>query len=151
MAGHTSELEIRLGSAARDLGEPVEDLAPEDLSRDALAPPDLGSTDRPWYRLDGAALVARASDLSAPAFLTSLSVDPLGRYVASASLFERTVWTGGTYDPATKGTGADCTNWTLSANGQANLGDADESGSRSLYAFASAACNNVERLYCLKQ
>lgn len=96
-------------------------------------------------------MVARAGDSSAPAFLTSLSVGPLGRYVASTSLFERTVWTGGTYDPATKGTGADCTDWTLSANGQANLGDADESGSRSLCALASATCNNVEQLYCLKQ
>ena len=75
----------------------------------------INLTGQPWYRLDGAQLVAVASepaDSGANKQLTSLNVTSAGIY--QTELF---VWTGSGVAPSSTAMTMNCTNWTSSSSG----------------------------------
>jgi hypothetical protein len=79
----------------------------------ATDPTRISLTGQPWYRLDGAQLVATAADLAAPAgdkMLTSLNLSSAGQYVTHFA-----AWTGSGVAPSSTAMTLNCSNWTSSS------------------------------------
>jgi hypothetical protein len=92
---------------------------PNPTNYQALIATDTGATGRfdmtraPWFRLDGAQLVATAADLGAPAgdkMLTAINLDSGGNYIGNFD-----AWTGSGVSPGVTAATANCANWTVGA------------------------------------
>ncbi|HET7539627.1 MAG TPA: hypothetical protein VFK05_07140, partial [Polyangiaceae bacterium] len=108
----------------------------------------ISLTGQPWFRLDGAQLVASASDLAAATadtLLTSLNVDSTGAYLSNQN-----AWTGNAVAPSSTTQILNCSNWTSSAAGSAWWGAATASAP-TWWAGNMQACNEVANLYCFER
>jgi len=92
------------------------------ITTDTAAIGRFDLTPGPWFRLDGAQVVATAADLGAAAgdrMLTTINLDPAGNYYANFN-----AWTGSGVSPGVTTATANCTNWTVAggtATGWAGL------------------------------
>jgi len=92
------------------------------ITTDTAAIGRFDLTRGPWFRLDGAQVVATAADLGAAAgdrMLTTINLDPAGNYYANFN-----AWTGSGVSPGVTTATANCTNWTVAggtATGWAGL------------------------------
>jgi hypothetical protein len=80
----------------------------------ATDPSRFDVTGSPWYRLDGAQIVATAGDLAAAdgsKLMTSVNLDAAGAYQSGG------VWTGSDTAPAATTGITNCTNWSSAAAG----------------------------------
>jgi hypothetical protein len=109
----------------------------------------ISLTGQPWYRLDGAQLVAAAADLADSAAgkqLTSLNVTSSGTY--QPELF---IWTGSGVAPSSTSSTMNCTNWTSNSTAQGSvIGSANTS---SLYWWNDLivqSCAAPSPLYCFE-
>jgi hypothetical protein len=104
---------------------------------------------QPWFRLDGAQLLASAGDLAAPTadkMLTSLNVDSSGAY-----LFSYPVWTGNAVAPSATTMVANCSNWTTSAASvSSSLGIANITEPY-WWANNTQPCSSAANLYCFER
>ena len=108
----------------------------------------ISLTGQPWFRLDGAQLVATAADLAAPAadmMLTSLNVDPSGAYVSNSI-----AWTGNAVSPAAASTG-NCSNWSSSAASASSWWGSATSSTAAWWAGNMQPCNSASSLYCFER
>lgn len=113
----------------------------------ATDPTRINLAGQPWFRLDGAQLVATALDLAAPAadkLLTPLNLDSSGSYVANF-----VAWTGNGIAPAGTSMVLNCANWT-STTASSWMGLANVAGS-GWWANNTQPCNGAARLYCFER
>ena len=114
----------------------------------ATDPTRISLTGPPWYRLDGAQLVATAADLAAPAadkMLTSLTVDSSGAYVGTVA------WTGNGVAPSATTSVENCGNWT---SGSASATGRSGGTTASLFwwwAGNAQDCSQHLPLYCFER
>ncbi len=110
----------------------------------------INLTGQPWYRLDGAQLVAVASDLAdsgALKQLTSLNVTSAGIY--QTELF---VWTGSGVSPSSTAMAMNCTNWTSNSSGLTSFfGGANTSFIYWWNDGSFQPCSNSAPLYCFER
>jgi hypothetical protein len=115
----------------------------------ATAATRISVTGEPWFRLDGAQLVATAADLAAPAadrMLTSLNVDPTGMYVANGF-----AWTGNAVAPSATSMIANCNNWSTSAATASSWYGVANASASIWWAGNLQACNGPSSLYCFER
>ncbi len=109
----------------------------------------ISTSGQPWYRLDGAQLVAAAADIADPTgskTLCSLSVSSTGVYVNSGA------WTGSGVAASSTAMTQNCNNWTSSSTSV--LGWSGSTNSALQYWWAGAAnlpCGNASHLYCFEK
>jgi hypothetical protein len=126
----------------------------------ALITTDTAGVDRfdltrgPWFRLDGAQVVATAADLGAVAgdkMLTTINLDSGGNYIANFN-----AWTGSGVSPGVTTATANCTHWTMAgadAAGWAGLvNNTRLYVSQSLFwANNMQSCSTPAPVYCLEK
>jgi hypothetical protein len=119
----------------------------------ATDPTRISLTGAPWFRLDGAQLVATAADLATPAagkLLTSLNVDSAGSYVGYATV-NYPVWTGNGVAPSATTMVENCSNWTSSSAAVSGWwGSATESATV-WWAGNAMDCSQRSALYCFER
>jgi len=108
----------------------------------------------PWFRLDGAQIVATAADVAAPAgdkLLTPINVDSMGRYNVNLE-----VWTGSGNAPGVTTNTSNCDCWisgTPDVSGWFGIAATTRSDSMKSLFWASSTqpCNTASRVYCLQR
>jgi hypothetical protein len=115
----------------------------------ATAATRISVTGEPWFRLDGAQLVATAADLAAPAadrMLTALNVDPTGAYGAATI-----AWTGSAVAPSDTSMIVNCNNWSTSAATVSAWRGVTIGSNAGWWAGNMQACNVPSYLYCFER
>ena len=105
---------------------------------------------QPWYRLDGAQLVAAAADLGDPGgnkMLTSLNLTPAREYLPLDS-----AWTGSGVAAASTAMTMNCNNWTSSsATLMSFWGAVNDSSTSWWIGNNNQPCGTPDHLYCFER
>jgi hypothetical protein len=136
-------------AAAAGLANSTDYLSLLDATVSATDPTRVRLTGQPWYRLDGAQLVATATDLAAPAadkMLTALNVSSIGEYLADLS-----VWSGGHLVSSRASVFPNCTNWTSSAATDGAVAGLVYVSTSQWWTGSGQTCNVPLNLYCFER
>ena len=116
----------------------------------ATDPSRISLAGQPWYRLDGAQLVATAPDLadsSGDKLLTPINVNSAGAYQSSVQ-----VWAGSGVAVSSTDMTMNCNSWGSSSDGLTALtGEADLAGRFWWVSGNSLSCATPRSLYCFER